>query len=67
MKIASSYIYAAESKGMTVDDATNTRTLLTTDQYGLGYTNGLPCDAGTHSKIDKISFLNKNLLIIFKK
>ena len=53
MKIASSYIYNGESKGMTVDDATNTRTLLTTDQYGLGYTNGLPCDAGLFLRFDK--------------
>lgn len=50
MKIASSFIYTGESKEMTVDDATNTRTLMTTDRYGLGYTNGLPCDAGMLSK-----------------
>lgn len=44
---------------MTVDDTANTRTLLTTNQYGLGYVNGLPCDAGMLCfRIDKIEGLN---------
>lgn len=62
MKIASSYSYNAESVGMIVDDATNTRTLLTTNQYGLGYTNGLPCDAGTFQTL-----IQNLILILLKK